>query len=648
MTATVHSLHEQPLPGEAQPQAAQAPRAAASHPLVEELRRTVQSACAERLDELFAQAAQTLGQMAEASFSAEERRAHFDCIKTLRLEQTRLTRGFELAVNRQLNGQTLSGETAELDRMALLPAEELEENIALTRMASRAKTQFHAALVDIEARLERLANGMALPLAPRVLSPTRFCEAFRSSLEGLDLEFPLRAVCFKLFERYFLGQLDRVYGEVATLLNRHQVAGGVRAAPLAVDALTLRMLEDMGGFASKASFSDAMLASELLDLSRGKQVPHGESILQRLALVGRMFNEILEDPYLPGDYLPLFERLRFSTIKTALADISFFVNHAHPVRWLVQDAAQMAVAARIGGEAAVQYTGDRLTRLPDEFNISAAFVRPALSSVEPLTDAQTVEFLDMLRAETAARRADLLTKARRVVAQELEVLTLGHALHSGAQRLLRMGYSPILVVCLLKQGMHSNGWNETLAEIGALLEALQASRQPDTAALALREAREASIRARLRDIGLRDDKLEALIGGLREAQTVADASATAPVPSAPVVAVAEPAPAPIVLLTPPPANEAPAAPNGLRDVLSSLLRPESWFRVYNVVRNESKWLKVSRYYPEQDRVAFAGFNSENQLTLRASEFAEDLKAARSEAISPSPEVAAALERLRAA
>ena len=198
---------------------------------------------------------------------------------------------------------------------------------------------------------------MELPLSSRALSPTRFCEAFRASLDSLDLAFNTRLVLFKLFDRVVLGGLEPVYADAAAVLDRHQIrVPAAVSTAIPVDAQTLHALEAICGFSSTAPFADAMLANRLLDCARGRLQAGSEAVRQRLALLGQMFGEWLADPFLPVAFVPLIEKLRFPAVKAVLADSSFFTHSAHPVRTQLHDAVYMALAARIGGVHAVEFT----------------------------------------------------------------------------------------------------------------------------------------------------------------------------------------------------------------------------------------------------------------------------------------------------
>ena len=82
------------------------------------------------------------------------------------------------------------------------------------------------------------------------------------------------------------------------------------------------------------------------------------------------------------------------------------------------------------------------------------------------------------------------------------------------------------------------------------------------------------------------------------------------------------------------------------DLLHRVLTPESWFRVFDAEHNQTRWLKLNSFYPDQDSVTFTGFDESLKLSIRANRFAEHLASGQSEPINPDDSAKEALELLR--
>ncbi|HVT36382.1 MAG TPA: DUF1631 family protein, partial [Nevskiaceae bacterium] len=370
--------------------------------------------------------------------------------------------------------------------------------------------------------------------------------------------------------------------------------------------------------AGAAASPDAPLAAALLIELRNLR----GGVSQRAALLGALLDELVSDPHLPATCSQALAGWTVPLFKAALADDSFFTNPAQPLRQLLSRETRAAVTARTESDAAVQQAQARLAALPESFDVSVAFVQPALQQRKPLAHEQVLAFQQQQAAESAERRAELLAKVRRVVTHALEGRILGRTLPAALDELLRIGVGPLLARCLLRDGYGSQPWEAELARVGLILDGAGNNDEFRRRGEAL-----ARLVMDLKQAGLSGEKAGALVQGLRDYYRQADEQAALMVPA---IAAA--------LDAPPPAN----------DLLAQLLRPDQWFQVYDPQRSESCWMKVAAYAPAHDRVTFVDFSGQKTLTMRASEFAGDLKTRRSGPVGASAEVQQALARLMAA
>lgn len=762
MSATVHHLFPSPR-GTASGTTARTDEPA--HPIVESLQAQVRPILMEQLRALFEGADDSLFGMSQRATSADEQRFAFDTMRRLRLERERIEQAFAHALASSFEAQHApAAEEFDLDRFAIQQTEELEEKIAVGNLATKLETQHRDVLQELQLRIHYLIRHLGVPISRQALSPDSFCNAFKSSLRGLDFALSVRLLLYKLFDQFCASHLGEVYTGVLVLLDRQ----GIRPAPQAaapppagfgwspygpppapaeseeplelptLDRTTQQALQDVqrqiGGYRPQ----DAVFAGELLDLAdEGQRAPTVARVAptQRLSLVGQMCNEILSDPHLPPVMRPLFERLRFPLIKIALADGSFFANRAHPVRRLVAEAAETAASSRIASPAVVRRLEERLRHIAEQIDLSASFVRPQLRHLLPLTMVEIAAFLDQQREESETRRENVLNKVRRTVAQELEVHTLGRKPSPGVVLFLRIGWGPLMAARLLRDGMNSRPWIDAINRLVQVLIVMDATDAgPDH--LATRERLVDAVAADLLGVGMRDDRIDASIDALRQAYTELDerlatlspqdreqpslqllspsetAAVMAEFPDpgtpewrAPAAELARPVLAPELRLEPPPEpprlpdiDEAPTPPdtagaappaitvpvppeeavpspaasapgntgqpssteaaNGAAaafhlgtdisdtELLVFVLPAESWFRVFDATRNQTLWLKVSRFYPEHGSVGFTGFDTQQTLSIRAEQFVSDLVNGRSEPVNASPVQNQALAELR--
>lgn len=489
------------------------PAAAALHPLTDSLRGAALHGLGQRIDKMFAGAGDVLLDLSARAQSEADRHAHFDAMRVLGFEQPRITRSFQAQISQGFR-PIKPPKSMDL-RLALLPAQELEENLALGHYAGAAKTRHRPQLDELTQRLEKFSREGAAPPVMSALTPRRFCEAYSQCMDALDLGFSVRKLLLSVFDRLVLSDLGGIYADMLALLDRHGVPGldkpAASASPrIRVDASTMAMLHACVARGIKNPPNDAALAAEILLALPSSTHP----ATQRVTLVGDMFKSILADKQLPEDFLPLIEQFRLPLIKIGLSDTSFFLDALHPARRQLHDALWLALHARFGATAIAQKAAQRLMELRKIFDLSAGFVLSAMQTMEPLTPAEVTGFLDQQRHETDARRAEVLSIVRRTVAREIDTLTQGRSLHTGAQNFLRGGMAPLMSVRLLRYGVRSKLWKDALDHTGHILRSLEAKRSGREHEPERNEYMDA-ITHDFREIGLPEGKISALFRDLR-------------------------------------------------------------------------------------------------------------------------------------
>ena len=706
MTATVHPLFSGSPQGRGEQAAAPVP----SHPLVAELREVALAALDELIRRMFDSADDVLFEMGEKSSTDEERRRYFDTMRVLRLDRGKvgiafaddLTRGFAPVVATRNSKYEF-----DLDSLSIQPTEELEEKIAVTNMAAKAEGLYKTPIWELERHLDFAARELGVPVSPLALGPGRICEAFGKATAVLDTEFQVKLVIYKLFDRVVINELDKVYNVALQVLERHGVSPSRRAQappplPEEEGELPPPGIPPQGGagqygpggnqFHGQQGYAQAQdllrrygldqasvqrasnpmgaeLAGLLQTLIAGASSPAVQASTQRLSLAGRMFDELMAEPMLPEPLRPAIEKLRYPVYKTALSDPSFFANQAHPLRKLLSDMVELAVSAQTSDLAQTQLR--EAMRTASALQTGPALVADALNSAQPVPEGEVEGFLTQMREQTRARREALLVRVRRQVAQELEVQTLGRRVPDPVMDLLRGGVGPLMAVRLLKNGRASGPYQEAQSMMEGVLKSLEFIPPASPEVLETREQLLSKIVTALADIGMTEDKVESLLNGLQEVYKLLDSAEAAP--GAAVGAqterltereehllmsdidqqaarekAREEQRASQAAAPPPPAaaSGADAASATVMDLLRRLLAPESWFRVYDAEHNQTRWLKLNSFYPDQDSVTFTGFDESLKLSIRAHRFAEHLASGQSEPINPDDSAREALEQLR--
>jgi hypothetical protein len=395
--------------------------------------------------------------------------------------------------------------------------------------------------------------------------------------------------------------------------------------------------------------------------------PAMQASAQRLTLAGKLFDDILSEPLLPEPLRPAIEKLRYPIYRTALTDANFFANQSHPLRKLLSDLVELSVSAQ-SSETAQQQLREVLRAAAALHSEGPALMPDAARNTQPVPEVDVENFLQQMGEQTRARRDALLMRVRRLVAQELEVQTLGREVPQPVMQLLRGGVGPLMAVRLLKNGRGSPLYREAQSLMERVLRSLEYIPPPTEEELRSREQLMSSIVTSLADIGMAEDKTESLLNGLqgvyalldepermrrasdRAAERRPDRPERSPRPE-PAGAAAQPAPPPAAASD---TAAAAAAERGelpaprVMQLLGKILAPDSWFRVYHAEQNQTRWLKLNSFYPERDAVTFTGFDETQKLNLRAYRFAEDIARGHSEPINPDESAREAVDQLREA
>ena len=652
---------------------------APAHPLLTELQDSSLRMLDETVRRMFDNADDALFEMGEKAPSDTERRSYFDTMRVLRIDRNRVSREFSQQLTRGFTATVAKPQAAtgfDIESLSIQPTEELEEKIALSNLAAKVEGLHKSLIWDLERRLE-IAQARGIPVSPQALSPSRICEAFGNATAVLETEFQIKLVIFKLFDRVLSRDLEPIYKTALDILDREGIdtrrpsaAAGNAARTAAAGtpaALTpLDLLRQYGVDTGNLRIGNDPAAASLQELLQSLMTRGGqegfEASAQRLSMAGQMFNELLAEPLLSDTLRAAFEPLRYPLYRTALADPAFFTSAAHPTRKMLGDLVELAGATQTGEVSTARFRTLLQSMIAQAEGATAAGLGNGSARSAALSGLELDGFLAELREQARARRGALLLHVRRMIAQELELRTVGRDVPKPVLNLLRSGIGPLMAVRLLKNGRGSAAFRDAEAMLEKILETLEVSPPLAAAELERRQSLMASISSAFNEIGMAEDRSHSLLDGLRQVYAVQDQ---------PMLELGKMGPLtdlekaqllvdfePDVAAQKAEVVEAKAAAvahldSGLPkitalELLSRVLTPESWFRVFDASQNQTRWLKLASFYANQDSVTFTGFDESTRLSLRASRLAEDLVQGHSEPINPTSSAREALEQLREA
>ncbi len=176
------------------------------------------------IQELFANADDSLFEMADRATSNNEQNTLFEAMRDLRLKRKNIERSFLqqlfesfASLNQHQIGSAPTLEVYSLESLSLVQNDALEESVAIDSMVAKVKRRDEQALHHLTARfnhvLSRKLTDETNPLSPRVLS-----ENFIKSCNSINFAINIKLIILKLFEKHILSELDLLYQEVNDVL----------------------------------------------------------------------------------------------------------------------------------------------------------------------------------------------------------------------------------------------------------------------------------------------------------------------------------------------------------------------------------------------------------------------------------------------
>lgn len=617
----------------------------ASHPLHVALRELAHSEAGLLAADFVERLDGALQALCAEARNVAETRAAIDLGDALRLNRATLLRRISQAFVHRLDplAPRPAPRLIDVDRLSVLPSDELEETIALAHLSQQAERLAGETGRRLRGRLTWAARDLGLPALAQAFEPSAPGQCFAAAFRDMDLSPAQRLLAYRLVESHALPLWPAVLEQAQRLLDHHSlaeplVAGATETPPLLVAEPSLQCLREMS--VSRHNVADAELARRLL-----QQAEEGGPALTALAAAGQWLDSLLAEPQLPQALLPDLESLRFPLLKAAVADPSFFTVPGHGLRRSINALAEhFALAAPKGLQLAPLRR--ELRDLLEQIAISGAFARDLLPHCEPLSPAEIEQFFEQQRLEQQARREALLMQIRCQVSREVEEQTLGSELPEGAAPMISGGFLPLLAATRLRHGAGSPQDREARALLQEFTDSFAAPAAGGDHAGLLARIGEALLAA-----GLREERVNRLLDGLRQAYAearrdpghLAELREAAPVQDVDALLAA---------LVPPHAAETPApvrppagaprprdAQQDLCEALKPLLRAEQWFRVHDPKSGDDRWLCLSEHYAARDLLSFRGPDGVATLGLRASQFVLDLIAGRAEPLNSESELA---------
>jgi hypothetical protein len=174
-------------------------------------------------------------ELANNARTNNEQNLFFEAMREIRIKRKSIENGFQQQIEHQFSidsvfgkykqtyEQTSAQNTYDFDSLSLVNKDDLEEEVAITSMASKATSNFQGPLLQFNTRIANLfgetdISKLCVPLDPKNLS-----QAFASACNILEINLKEKLIVFKQFDRYVLSNLGYALDDA----NRLMIKAGI-------------------------------------------------------------------------------------------------------------------------------------------------------------------------------------------------------------------------------------------------------------------------------------------------------------------------------------------------------------------------------------------------------------------------------------
>lgn len=182
------------------------------------------------MNQVFEQADDTLFDSAEKAGNNQEQTIYFDSMRLLRKQRAAAEARFRQAVQEtfsQFSKGTLESrqqhESQMPDELTLVDDVELEEDLAISNMVSKAENRNARALYALNQRLTVISGGRKVEDDNNPVGPEWVAEACRSAFDLIEVDIRIKLILYKLFDKHVMSGLGELYEQ----LNQRFIEAGV-------------------------------------------------------------------------------------------------------------------------------------------------------------------------------------------------------------------------------------------------------------------------------------------------------------------------------------------------------------------------------------------------------------------------------------
>jgi hypothetical protein len=326
----------------------------------------------------------TLFKLAEQDKKNLEQSEHFNIMRQLRRQQSNLENEFtQLVLNDfddffsvSINAASSNTSPKRGWKLSILNNDDLEEEIAITRIAIKSKDVFGNEFTQLTRRFAHLINAETISKNP--LAATSIAGHFNDVTLPITSDLAIKLHAYKQFEQHAISELKNLCLHLNDELIKHQIlpnlTHGNRSQQYSATPSTQSFAESTASSSNRmtnqaeyvpgaSSIFDQLPRS--LDSDGVSQTQNGSASsleLHRLLVeklqadaqslshddeetinvIALLFGFILEDKVIPAPIRKIMARLQIPILKIAIKDKKFFTTKNHPAKRLLNNLAKIS------------------------------------------------------------------------------------------------------------------------------------------------------------------------------------------------------------------------------------------------------------------------------------------------------------------
>ena len=156
--------------------------------------------------------------LSEKAENDRERSMYFEAMREIRIKRSLLQLGFDQSMESCFEDliQAHSSNVVQLDadELTLVELDDIEDNIAIDNMISKARPSFEDDLFAVSERLKVILKRDDIDQDENPLDPKAICNSFHKASEILETDIQVKLIFYKLFDKYVMSNLGHFYREM--------------------------------------------------------------------------------------------------------------------------------------------------------------------------------------------------------------------------------------------------------------------------------------------------------------------------------------------------------------------------------------------------------------------------------------------------